>query len=198
MTVIVNVAKEYNLTPYHISNLETLRDFLRSDDIPPPIFDISGYANTKDRTKTLALLGIVEKEEFEADDIISGSHINVPEKMTVEIYSSCGTTACAVGHGPLAGIPVLPGETWHDYEYRVFGVSKVIGWQAWSFLFSGQWADSPLNNTAKGSAARIDYFLKHGVPEDYYYRDGTVLPRPWFDGLDTSTFIVGGKVQESA
>src|SRR3546814_6384471 len=35
--------------------------------------------------------------------------------------TTCGTVACAGGHGPIAGIPSLPGEYWGDYIPRVFG-----------------------------------------------------------------------------
>lgn len=31
----MNVSKRYNLTPYHIDNLETLAKFLEGDEIPP-------------------------------------------------------------------------------------------------------------------------------------------------------------------
>ena len=34
----------------------------------------------------------------------------------------CGTSACAVGHGPFAGIPVRGDVDWWDYCKRVFGI----------------------------------------------------------------------------
>lgn len=188
---MMNVAEYHGLSAYHINNLETLAAFLKSDDIPPPVFDISGYAFTKDRQKTLALLGISSGEdEFDGFGIGDNGHIYKPSLMTTEVYSSCGTTACAIGHGPLAGIPVKPNETWAGYETRVFGMTMMgVNGRVWRFLFAAEWTQSHLNNTAKGSAARIDYFLKHGVP-NFYFSEVDDSDRPWFKGLDTSTFIV--------
>jgi hypothetical protein len=167
---------ELELSPYQIGNMETLRDFLRSDEIPPPIFDINTYLH----------LGAV-------NNLVNYYEIaNNLTLLTPEVYATCGTTACAVGHGVLAGIPALPDENWDRYEQRVFGVAKEFSgnrYAAWDFLFGPHWHG--LNNTAKGTAARIDYFLKVGVPERVYllYYRG---PSPWFEGLDTSSFGPSG------
>lgn len=72
----------------------------------------------------------------------------------------CGTSACAVGHGPLIGISAIPGEDWHPYLKRVFSESR----HAYNWCFNGNWDD--VDNTARGAAARIFYMLKHGVPEN--------------------------------
>lgn len=66
---------------------------------------------------------------------------------------NCGTCACAVGHGPLAGIRPLPDEAWHEYEERAFGVS--VRDDDWEYLFG------PYNpDDAKAAASRIREYLK--------------------------------------
>lgn len=74
----------------------------------------------------------------------------------------CGTAGCAVGHGPNAGIKPLRGETWYEYSQRAFTGDDY----AWQWCFSGAW--SYRDNTPKGAAARIRWFLKNGVPDDSY------------------------------
>lgn len=82
--------------------------------------------------------------------------------------SACGTVACAVGHGPLAGIEMTPGEKkakdagvgWAVYCARAFGVSNISPEMGW--LFQSWWQKK--DNTPEGAAARIRYYLKHGVP----------------------------------
>jgi hypothetical protein len=73
----------------------------------------------------------------------------------------CGSTACAVGHGPAAGMPLLEQpncrarqegydsivEDWPAYESRVFGDGL------YEALFEGGWA--AVDNTTRGAAARI-------------------------------------------
>lgn len=80
----------------------------------------------------------------------------------------CGTVACAVGHGPAAGIPPLPidgdadcwGEDWFEYSDRVFGLND----PEWTWCFSGSW--QMIDNTHHGAAKRIRHMLAHGVPDD--------------------------------
>lgn len=72
----------------------------------------------------------------------------------------CGTVACAIGHGILAGIPATLEENWYDYGLRAFGVS--IEDELGKFMFSGVW--NVLDNTAHGAAKRIRYILS--LPND--------------------------------
>jgi len=69
--------------------------------------------------------------------------------------SACGSVACAIGHGPSAGIRRRGDRNWEDYCSRVFGTGD-----AWSYLFSAQWAY--FDNTPKGAAARIRTYLELG------------------------------------
>jgi hypothetical protein len=84
--------------------------------------------------------------------------------------SNCGTVACAVGHGPAAGLAPILEEfdiqgrgkqrrvvdfDWHSYTVRVFGVYGLT--YEFSWMFGGMWSD--IDNHHYGAAARIRYFL---------------------------------------
>lgn len=83
----------------------------------------------------------------------------------------CGAVACAVGHGPAAGIKPSPDSLlrytgsiiWSRYAENEFGVSRE-SWE-WDYMFGGGW--TYVDNTPQGAANRIDHFLKHGLPEGY-------------------------------
>lgn len=79
----------------------------------------------------------------------------------------CGSAACAVGHGPNAGIRPYADATWEAYACRVFGVElhgtghfAHPGGQLWHWCFEGDWCD--IDNSAKGAAWRIRYYLQAG------------------------------------
>lgn len=79
-------------------------------------------------------------------------------------YPECGASACAVGHGPMAGIEPLENEYWFIYCNRVFTGGNN---DAYKFLFSRKWVDC--DNTALGAAARIRYFLDYEDTIKEYY-----------------------------
>lgn len=74
----------------------------------------------------------------------------------------CGAVACAVGHGPAAGIPAHYGEGWNRYSERVFDLPDM----AWDWCFSDAW--KKVDNTPHGAAARIRYLLANGLPDDAF------------------------------
>lgn len=82
----------------------------------------------------------------------------------------CGTAACAAGHGPRAGIKPKKGEDWYTYSDRAF-VDGSEHYYGWEWVFSGDWAD--YDNTVHGAAARIEYMLERGTPDEWdgYPRD---------------------------
>jgi len=80
-----------------------------------------------------------------------------PEKAT---NFTCGTVACAVGHGPAAGLPGYKGEDWDSYSERVFQLPYL----EWCWCFSGHWSE--VDNTPHGAAKRIRYLMAHGLPEN--------------------------------
>ena len=79
--------------------------------------------------------------------------------------NACGTSACAVGHGPSAGIEPLKDESWIKYSKRVFieFTGNEPAELAWEWCFSDEWSE--VDNTASGAARRIDYLLEHGLAE---------------------------------
>jgi hypothetical protein len=83
----------------------------------------------------------------------------------------CGTVACAVGHGPAAGIRVYGDESWSSYADRVFGYLSDDGFD---YMFASGWSVD--DNTPKGAAARIRTYVMLGhPPDDWSYEDAKVL-----------------------
>ena len=68
---------------------------------------------------------------------------------------TCGSVGCAVGHGPYAGIPKDPHETWIEYANRVFGLNIIE--QEW--CFGSYWAK--YDPTSLGAARRIRFLIRH-------------------------------------
>lgn len=83
--------------------------------------------------------------------------------------NECGTVACAVGHGPAAGILFRPRADmrWDGYDNR-----KVPDWDhyssrfaekhspEWDWLFDSRWEG--VDDTHRGAAARIRWLLDGG------------------------------------
>lgn len=81
--------------------------------------------------------------------------------------NECGTIACAVGHGPAAGLKPEPGMDWDDYEQKMFGVGLMREddlHQAWVYMFGPNHPDD-----ATEAADRIQTYLKNDceVPDGY-------------------------------
>lgn len=86
--------------------------------------------------------------------------------------TTCGTVACAAGHGPMAGIRALPGEEWYGYVSRVF--TDDLYERRW--CFGADWTD--IDNTPHGAARRIRHLLDHGLPADWWeqmYREAPYM-----------------------
>lgn len=71
----------------------------------------------------------------------------------------CGTAACALGHGPAAGIAPTRvtgtvGIDWSAYGLKFIDQDDTATYE---FLFSGHW--DQIDNTLRGAAARIRYVL---------------------------------------
>lgn len=79
---------------------------------------------------------------------------------------SCGTVACAVGHAPSAGIPVIDEDkTWTGYAFRALVPdSDADGVDAFLWMFGAGWENT--DNTPRGAAKRIKYYLEHGIPSN--------------------------------
>jgi hypothetical protein len=83
--------------------------------------------------------------------------------------ATCGAVACAIGHGPTAGILALPehirrsGVDWFGYSNTFFLDSR--DGIEFEWMFGGAWAH--FDNTHHGAAKRIRYYLEHDVPRDF-------------------------------
>lgn len=87
-----------------------------------------------------------------------------PRSVGPQNIPECGTVACAIGHGPKAGIPVPDDcESWHDYSESAFGLEH-FGVE-WAWCFSGDWVH--VDNTPLGAAKRIRLLVNGGgIPEN--------------------------------
>lgn len=83
----------------------------------------------------------------------------------------CGTVACAVGHGPAAGIRLYGDLDWTDYAERVFGKMRCDDFQ---YMFGSEWSN--YDNTPKGAASRIRTFVSLGcAPDRWDFEDAKVM-----------------------
>lgn len=95
-------------------------------------------------------------------------YVNAPR----DFFTVCGTVACALGHGPAAGIPFTERDFGECIGERTTGaidfdkyMEKFTGDDAWEWLFSDEWAE--VDNHHYGAAARIRFVLDKGwVPAD--------------------------------
>ena len=85
-----------------------------------------------------------------------------PQSIITEYYTQCGTVACMVGHGPLAGFKAKEWETWNRYSSRVFGCATDMQGLTFHFLFGGAWTS--IDDTPEGAVARIRWALENGIP----------------------------------
>lgn len=79
----------------------------------------------------------------------------------------CGTAACALGHGPAAGIRVYGDLLWDNYCERVFGIKRFAREDDddFEYLFGAQWTH--YDNTPHGAAARIRIYVEGGTPSGW-------------------------------
>jgi len=115
-------------------------------------------------------------DDYDAFDM--NSYMAQPDSVLLTqpqiISENCGAVACAIGHGPAAGILPLPGArfSWEKYCNRVF----IDGWAwqpQWEWCFSAAWTH--IDNTPAGAGRRILYMLNHGIPYRFHHRD----PATW-------------------
>ena len=77
----------------------------------------------------------------------------------------CGYAACAIGHAPQA-LELTTEETWKHHTWGNFiDVYFDIAWIEEQFMFGVDW--SGIDDTPKGAAKRIRYFLQNGVPDTF-------------------------------
>lgn len=133
-----------DLTEEQVDNLYTLAEFLET--LPPD------YGN-------------FEMKVFLRHRNGGGNNYITEKSILVQEQNVCGTVACAIGHGPTAGIaPSKNREDWWVYAKDKFTNhnNEVFEW-----CFGADW--SYYDNTPHGAAARIRYMLSNGVP-NYWTR----------------------------
>ena len=90
------------------------------------------------------------------------SYCRVPDRRSFPPnHHACGTVACAVGHGPAAGINPEGCTGWCEYGERMLCANP----DGYYWLFSARWQH--VDNTPEGAAARITWYLAHGLPADW-------------------------------
>jgi len=138
-----------NITEEQFNNCHKLADYL--DDLPDGYdkFHMGGYMQKVNRPIYLS----------EGDTAF-----------LQKVFNECGTSACACGHGILAGIAPKGNAfiKWEGYSKECFvgedeSGSKNVGW---SFVFSNLWYNCP-----KEAAARLRIFANKGVPENWDRHD---------------------------
>lgn len=93
----------------------------------------------------------------------------------------CGTAACAVGHGPAAGVLFDKNEIAEEWRWSKAANENIrvdvpnwllytkrfvdVNSDQFDFLFGGSWVT--YDDTPHGAAKRIRYFLANGVPEEF-------------------------------
>jgi hypothetical protein len=114
----------------NINNLKILADYLESLPVGYEDFD----------------MGVFAKDEF-------------GEELPPTAHQPCGTSMCAVGHGPNAGLaPLETEDDWSKYAERVFGEPWFYRNMDW--CFSGVWDGS--YPTMDHAIRRLRYVIKHG------------------------------------
>lgn len=123
----------------------------------------------------------VDYKHFDMGDYYNGQALMTDEQLTdyalnnggVDKYN-CGAVACAVGHGPSAGILFKPSEiTWYnapDWNKYSLNFIAETGNLEYQWLFGSEWEN--VDNTHRGAAARIRYLLdgkppRRCGPDDY-------------------------------
>jgi hypothetical protein len=148
------------LTRSQRKNLAKLADYLESLPKGYRHFDMMSFLEERKRAKRGAVVEYVR----------SNGGVN-----------QCGTVACAVGHGPAAGVLfyrrelTLDGDNnlaphWEVYTARFvprFG-------REFSWAFGADWYGT--DNHHWGAAARIRHLLKRGVPDGFYNPKAEWLP----------------------
>ena len=167
--------KELDATEEQRANLDKLATYLEALPEEYDHFDMRWYFNELaglDALDDFEALGLAPDTDTDTVALSSGlvgtEHLNV-----------CGTVACAIGHGPAAGVAPQGGEGWSDYTIRAFGDGENdtsdrdtrVGVYTWAFHEA--WAH--YDNTPQGAAQRIRYALKHGVPILWDYTSAVEL-----------------------
>lgn len=117
-----------------------------------------------------------DMRDFMAEKMEPGRFVDyhyVPKPPSVGMLSvsrTCGAVACAIGHGPDAGIPLTNRDRhWRGYARRVFGCDDSFR-ELGVYIFNAKWRFE--QNGHRSAAARIWYVLDNGcAPPNWSYYD---------------------------
>jgi hypothetical protein len=107
------------------------------------------------------------KSEPELLDMGDFAH-NPDEARYADQQHPCGSSMCAIGSGPSAGIPFDNDMGWMHYSKRVFGVGAANYGPdpEWNFLFSDIWPSS-----VDQLIARLTLAIDGKIPKVWTYED---------------------------
>lgn len=176
---------KFRITSRRRANLTALADYLESLPEDYSHFEMETYTS---HVGSCDLVSDLDEEVATAIEQFGQSDAdeNTLYATSIEKFlGNCGTSACALGHGPAAGIPLAKTHLKTtkfrgvsivtDVDFAAYAKSFVVGeyQDDWEFLFGGDWADH--DNHHWGAAARIRFFLEWGgIPAEHYTRwDGT-------------------------
>ena len=111
-------------------------------------------------------------QQFEMSNFIDEATFDEAVEYIRKDGNMCGTSACAIGHAPHAGITLDftqeeldrmyvgtvgggSADLWTAYAQRAFGIDFNTPQGEW--MFGGEWAG--VDNTPRGAAARIKFIL---------------------------------------
>lgn len=145
------------LTRKQRANLRKLATYLEQLPKGYKDFDMSSYFTLRERPYS-----------------IHAPSLLYPTSRSRKAVYPCGSVACAVGHGPAAGVkPTGVWSSWWGYACKAFGAAggdqSVYAW-----LFSTAWAG--VDNTPHGAAKRIRIVLEHGVPDNWSEQEDGLVP----------------------
>lgn len=176
------------ITDRRRANLTKLADYLESLPEDYQHFDMEKFF---DHYGECNLASGIDQAVVEAA-ALAHTDVFAPEALEQTLFATspdrflnnCGTVACALGHGPAAGIPLAKS---HIATKRIKGQTIVTGIDfesycklftrgetqpEWDFLFSGDWKG--VDDHHWGAAARIRYLLDNeSVPGHYDFLWGT-------------------------
>ena len=128
------------IKPEHKANLTSLANYLAS------------LPDDYEKFSMMAYCSIIDDDGYVGDDDFG------PDQADAILANECGTVACALGHGPPAGImPTKDDHFWDQYSANHFGL--VWGSDGWEHCFSVEWSLEPETNTPKAAAKRIHEYL---------------------------------------
>lgn len=143
--------KSLGITPTQFKNLAKLTIFVR-DKVAPPKFNINKF--------------FIGKGVAESNGDNSGDYCPSAKDYT------CGTSACFLGYGPLAGIKPQKDAIWWDYSAKSFGVTmSEMDHDLYDLLFNDMH-----KNSKSAAVKRGAWFLMNGIP-DYLHLEKWETPR---------------------